>query len=123
MLRSFEKEIIERIRSSPRYTKGIGGRSVSRKGLWIKGHLRDAKKDYVHSMFMKWKSFVNETGLEMNPGTYEQFRTYIYLLKQSQLIETTIGKRGNKPFERSYYIINHDMLTSPLWLNPFKIYG
>ena len=120
MIRPFEVEILREIRTHPR-RPGAGGRSKPRKGVWIRGHLQDVGRDYPYSMYKRWKSFMERSGLNIKAGTYQQFRTYIYVLKRLGLIRRAGGSpssRGN--FPRNYYSLIPDKISSPLWKNPFK---
>ena len=120
MLRPFERDIVRRIRTHPR-RRGGGGRSVSRKGLWIKNHLLEVGQDYVYSMHIRWKGFIEEAGLNIKAGTYQSFRTYIYVLKRLGLIQRVGASTGR--FSKSYYSLDLEQVDSPKWGNPFKAYS
>ena len=81
-MRPFELEIVREIRTDPR-RPGAGGRSIPIKDVWIRGHLQDVGRDYVYRMYKRWRSFLEGAGLNIKAGTYQQFRTYIYVLKES----------------------------------------
>jgi len=120
LIRPFEVEILREIRTHPRRT-GAGGRSKPRKGVWIRGHLEDVGRDYPYRTYKRWKSFMERSGLNIKAGTYQQFRTYIYVLRRLGLIEMAGGSpssRGN--LSRNYYSLIADRISSPLWLNPFE---
>lgn len=117
MLRDFEREIVREIRTHPRRL-GAGGRSKPRKGVWIRGHLRDVGRDYVYRMYKLWKAFLEDAGLNIRAGNYQQFRTYIYVLKRLGLVR----RMGRSPSPKSYYSLNPDKLNSPFWENPFRLY-
>jgi len=119
MLRPFEAEIITEIRVHPERL-GTGGRSVSRKGVWIRGHLQDVGRDYPYRMWKRWKSFLEDAGLKIQAGTYQAFRTYIYVLRRFGLIRRAGGSPST--FGKKYYEINPQKINSPLWKNPFKAY-
>jgi len=120
MLRPFELEIIKGIRTRPE-GPGPGGRSVSRKGVWIRGHLQDVGRDYPYSMWKLWKSFLEEAGLNIEAGRYQAFRTYIYILRKLGLIRRV----GSSPsiFGKRYYELDPEKINSPSWKNPFKAYS
>ena len=118
MLRPFEQEIVREIRVRPE-RPGAGGRSVPRKGLWIRGHLQDVGRDYVYGMYRRWRFFLEDAGLNINAGTYQAFRTYIYVLKELGLVQRA-GVTPSRGFPKSYYALNPDRIASPLWENPFK---
>ena len=118
-MRPFEREIVREIRTSPKRI-GAGGRSIPRKGVWIRGHLQDVGRDYVYGMYKRWKSFLQETGLNIKAGSYGQFRTYIYILKRLGLIVRVGEARGR--FSKSYYALDPDKVNSILWKNPYKNY-
>ena len=121
MLRPFEIEIIREIRTPPR-SVGAGGRSIPRKGVWIRGHLQDVGRDYVYGMYKRWRSFPEGAGLNIKAGTYQQFRTYIYVLKQLGLVER-VGGSPSRGFAKTYYALNPDKVNSVIWRNPFKHYS
>ena len=120
MLRPFELEILREIRTPPE-RPGPGGRSVSRKGVWIRGHLQDVGQDYPYNMWKLWREFLGEAGLKMKAGSYQAFRTYIYILKRLGLI----GRAGGSPstFSKKYYELNREMVNSPMWRSPFRHYS
>jgi len=118
ILRPFEIEILREIRTSPKRLQAGGG-STPRKGVWIRGHLEDVGRDYPYSMYKRWKSFIEGSGLNIKTGNYAQFRTYIYVLKRLGLIHR-IERTGGSPFSKNYYALIPDKLYSPLWDNPFK---
>lgn len=120
MLRPFEREIVREIRVRPE-RPGAGGRSVSRKGAWIRGHLQDVGRDYPYSMWKRWKSFLEDAGLNIEAGKYQAFRTYIYVLRKLGLIRRAGGSPST--FGKKYYELNPEGINSPLWKNPFKAYG
>ena len=119
MLRPFELEITREIRTRPERL-GPGGRSIPRKGVWIRGHLQDVGRDYPYNMWKLWRSFLEEAGLNIKAGTYAQFRTYIYVLKQLGLVKRIGRSPSGRGFKKSYYALNPDKVGSPLWKNPFK---
>ena len=47
--------------------------------------------DYPHNMWKLWRSFVEEAGLNTKAGTYQAFRTYIYVLRRLGLIHRVAG--------------------------------
>ena len=121
MLTPFEREIVRQIRASPRRV-GAGGRSIPRKGVWIRGHLQEVGRDYVYGMYKLWKRFLEEAGLNIKPGTYQQFRTYIYVLKRLGLIYR-VGSPSKSDFTKNFYVLSPEKINSPLWRNPFKHYS
>ena len=120
MLRPFEANIVRQIRTPPE-TPGPGGCSVSRKGVWIRGHLQDVGRDYPYNMWKQWRSFLEEAGLKIKAGKYQAFRTYIYVLRRLGLIR----KAGGSPatFTKKYYALNPQMVNSSMWRSPFKYYS
>ena len=119
MLRPFEREIVRQIRTSPRRVGAGGGRSIPRKGVWIRGHLQEVGRDYVYGMYKLWKRFLGEAGLNIKPGTYQQFRTYIYVLKRLGLIHR-VGYPSKSEFSKNYYALSPEKINSPKWQNPYK---
>ena len=119
MLRPFEVEIVKEIRTHPE-RPGPGGRSIPRKGVWIRGHLEDVGRDYPYSMWKLWRSFLQRAGLKIKAGTYQAFRNYIYVLRRLGLIRRAGGSPST--FTKKYYALNPEKINSPLWRNPFKHY-
>lgn len=127
-LRPFESEIIDNFKTFS-VTTG-GGRSVSRKGVWVKNHLQaaGASGDFVYSMWERWAAFVQaarELDADLEVGTYTAFRTYVYLLKKYGLIIPVRRERAKTTvpqFQRQYYQVNLVRLKDPLWLNPYALY-
>ena len=117
-MRTFEREIVREIRTPPRRV-GAGGRSKPRKGVWIRGHLLEQGQDYPYHMHKLWKRFLEGAGLNIKPGTYQQFRTYIYALKRLGLIHRA-GPPSRSEFSRNYYALNPEKINSPKWKNPYK---
>ena len=66
-MRPFELDIVGEIRTRPE-RPGVEGRSVSRNGVWIRGHLQDVRMDYSHNMWKLWRSFLEEAGLNTKAG-------------------------------------------------------
>jgi hypothetical protein len=130
-LRSFEESIIEDFRKFAKPEIGIvrGGKSVPRKGVWIRGHLLDVREDFVYSMWKKWRSFTeiaHNLGAPIEVGTYTAFRTYVYLLKRAGLlipIRRERAKTTTRAFFKQYYTVNRAMLNDPRWLNPYAAYA
>lgn len=124
VLRPFEKDIIKNFKTfSP--TEG-GGRSRSRKGVWIRGHLLDVGKDYVYGMWKTWKKFTEAARHEhakIDGGSYSAFKTYIWLLKKLGLITLVDVSPGKGYyFKRHYYAVVPGKVKSKIWLNPYKQY-
>ena len=120
MFRPFELEILRQIRTPPE-RPGAGGRSVSRKGIWIRGHLQHVGRDYPYNMWKRWRSFLEGAGLNIKAGTYQAFRNYIYVLRKCGLIR----RAGGSPsmFSRSYYALIPQKVNSVIWRSPFKHYS
>lgn len=126
-LRSFETEIISNFKVfSP---VGGGGKSRPRKGVWVKQHLLDVEEDYVGSMWKRWTKFVGEArtkGAAIEFGTYDSFRTYVYLLKKNGLVVPTRRERAKSTyatFFRQFYRLNNSKLDDSRWLNPYREYA
>lgn len=125
LLRLFERKILKDFKRFT-FVEGRGGRSSSRKGVWIRGHLLDVGEGYLYGMWLRWKKFVqlaNKLGIGLAVGEYGAFRTYCWLLKKEGLIIRTrreTGRRGG--FSRSYYALVEENLDNPLWLNPYQKY-
>jgi rRNA processing protein Gar1 len=111
-LRKFESEIIVLFRFS--------GKSASPKGRWILNHLKDleeraARREislldyaYPYKMYKDWYEFcliANSYGAKINPGTYQNFRIYIHLLKKMGLIRRIFTAPGKKGRVKSIYTL------------------
>ena len=120
MLRPFEQNIVRQIRTRPE-SPGPGGRSISRKGVWIRGHLQDVGQDYPYNMWKRWRSFLEEAGLKIKAGNYAAFRTYIWVLKRLGLIVRAGGSSAT--FTKKYYGLNPEKVNSSMWRSPFKHYS
>ena len=68
-----------------------------------------------------WRSFLDGAGLNIKAGTYQQFRTYIYVLRRLGLIQSAGGSPST--FGKNYYALNPDKVNSVIWRNPFKHYS
>jgi len=125
-LRPFEEEIIDRFKTFDP-TVG-GGKSIPRKGTWIRGHLLDVGEDFIYSMWGRWSLFVGaalERDARIEEGTYTAFRTYVFLLKKYGLVVPTKRERAkttSRLFFRQYYSVNTRRLEDPRWLNPYGEY-
>jgi len=124
-IRPFEQEILDRYGS---YGKApdMFTRRRGWKGIWIRGHLRDRRADYVYSMFSRWKIFCNNallTEVKIKPGSYDAFRTYFYLLKRLGLV-VFYTERGTQPGEpgsaRRFYTLTLGLESDPSWERPFQ---
>lgn len=115
-LRPFEEEIVRGIRRNPE-EPGAAGRSIPRKGVWIRGHLQEVGRDYPYRMWKLWREFLEEAGLKIKAGKYAGFRNYVYVLRRLGLIH----RAGGEPsfWGKRYYALNPDRIDSPLWRNPF----
>ena len=127
--RPFEEEIVEKFKAPKQFgVGGIGGRSAPRKGPWIRGYLETVEEDYLLNIFYKWKDFTTrantfkETKLE--PGTYQEFKTFFWLLEKHGLVKFTRQepalKRGYIP--KHFYKLVDQQKDNPLWLNPHSTY-
>ena len=88
LLRPFEREIIERFRFFGKQPDLLTGER-GWKGVWIRGHLRDRRRDWVYAMWDYWRMFTESAerlGAKIKPGTYQSFRTYLYTLKKLGLV-------------------------------------
>jgi len=126
VLRPFEERIIADFKMfDPTYG---GGKARPRKGVWIRGHLLDVKEDYIYRMWKRWLLFVitaRQLGATIELGSYQSFRTYIYLLKKHRLVIPTRRERAKstaRQFYRTYYTVNRELLNHPLWENPYSAY-
>ena len=126
-LRDFELEIIEAFREA--------GRRTPRLGLWIRGHLLDVGMDYAYGMYKRYNEFAREAqkmGAFINEISYKSLRTYLFFLKQLNLIrvaseEEVINHFGYYPeskkgMRRTYLTLVEENVDSDAWLNPIKAY-
>lgn len=134
--RPWEEEILKDFKSFALITHH-GGRATPRKGRWIKGYLLQLERggrvegDYLYNIHREWKKFCTKAKalrkLDFgNPGTYQNFKTYFWILEKSRLVERSkrpdekASRGGTLP--RHYYITVRRNQGSALWLNPYSIY-
>lgn len=111
-LRPFERDIIARFM--------VGGKwAASPKGEWIRGHLLDVGEDYPYRMWKLYARFCSHLGIR--PGTYQNFKTYIYLLKRLGLIRPARRERTGRGFPRTYYAIVPGAENRPEWTRPLQV--
>lgn len=132
-LRPWEEEILKDFKSLAIVT-GHGGRATPRKGRWIKGYLLLVERggrpgDFLQSIYRGWRDFCIKAkalrGINLgNPGTYDNFKTYFWLLEKAELVQKTMEEKASRggTFPRHYYVIVRRRVDSPLWLNPYKSY-
>jgi len=124
-LRTFEAELITRFKVFD--PKVGGGKSLPRKGPWIRNHLLEVGADYPYGMFKRWSTFVDiahENGARIPKGNYGSFLTYIWLLEINGLIRFVREAPGLKSqfHLRKYYEPVRLRLRDPLWRNPYTTY-
>ena len=124
-IRPFEREILDRYGSYGKAPDMLTGRR-GWKGIWIRGHLRDRRADYVYNMYRSWRAFCNQALLaevKIESGSYDAFRTYFYLLKRLGLV-VFYTERGVKPGEpgsaRRFYTLTPGLESDPGWERPFQ---
>jgi hypothetical protein len=124
-IRPFEREILDRYGSHGKAPDMITRRR-GWKGVWIRGHLRDRRADYVYNMFLSWKAFCNQallTEVKIKPGSYDAFRTYFYLLKRLGLVVFYAERRpqpGEPGSARRFYTLAPGLESDPGWERPFQ---
>ena len=124
-IRPFEREILDRYGSHGKAPDMITRRR-GWKGVWIRGHLRDRRADYVYNMFLSWKAFCNQallTEVKIKPGSYDAFRTYFYLLKRLGLVVFYAERRpqsGEPGSARRFYTLASGLESDPGWERPFQ---
>jgi hypothetical protein len=111
-LRPFEEEIAADFR--------LSGKAASPKGRWIQGYLLTYGRGNPYSMWKAYQQFAAALGI--NPGTYNSFKTYMWILtrKKLNLIRVVTKVRG-KGFGKTYYAIRRGMEDSPLWKHPMQV--
>ena len=108
-LRPFEEEIAADFRQF--------GKAASPKGRWIQGYLLTYGRGNPYSMWKAYQQFAATLGI--NPGTYNSFKTYLWILKKLGLVRVVTRVRG-KGFGKTYYAIRRGMENSPLWRHPMQ---
>lgn len=126
LIRPFEEELVERFGSIGKMVHPKTGER-GWKGIWIRGHLLDVKTDYVYSMYLTWRDvfclYAEGTGVRINPGTYQAFRTYFYLLKQLGLVRVYLKmskKPGDRGLPKVHYEVVPERIDDPAWTRPFQ---
>ena len=124
-IRPFEREILDRYGSYGKAPDMFTGRK-GWKGVWVRGHLRDLHQDYVYNMYRRWKAFCDQallTEVKIEPGSYDAFRTYFYLLKRLGLV-VFYAERKVQPGEagsaRRFYTLAPGLESDPSWERPFQ---
>lgn len=116
LFKPFEYEILVR-------WSELGTAGIAPKAMWIKGHLAEVDEDYVNRMFRRYRDFCKRAALIdriISPGTYQTFKTYMYILRKLDLIEFIREGPVYQHFQRRYYGLNPDMVDSPLWERPVQ---
>lgn len=114
--RPFEQEIAYRVRDE--------GAVVPRTGVWIRDHLVLVEEDYVWNMYSLYREFARS--VPYNPGSYQTFRTYLFVCRDLGLIrevrqeESEIVAIDKKP--RIYYSVVQEELYNPAWEHPYREY-
>ena len=107
----FEVEIAERF--------SVGGKfTASPKGEWIRGYLLTFGRGYSYEMWKEYRQFASYLGIK--PGTYENFRFYMWVLKRLGLIRLVRRGRARKGVDRRIYAIVPEMMDSPMWRRPLQ---
>jgi len=137
-LRPFELELIQGYKTFS--LGGRGGKSLPRKGVWIRAHLQAVGEDYSYGMWKAWVAFTKLAelmGASIEAGTYQAFRTYLWILRKhpeapdvpALILPTRPTRRVGRAktplpeFQRSYYRLNPATLNSPIWQNPYGTYS
>jgi len=108
---AFEVPIIER------FSRG-GKFAASPKGEWIRGYLLTFREGYSYKMWKEYLKFAEF--LDISPGTYVNFKTYIWILKNLGLIRLVRRERVARGFRKGIYAITPGMENSPLWRSPMQ---
>jgi len=84
--------------------------------MWIRDHLLQNVEDYIFSMWRQFKEF------KKNPGSYQNFRNYIYWLLQLKLIRFVREEPSDNPaFQpRRIYTYVPEKIDDEAWRNPRK---
>jgi len=108
---AFEVPIIERF--------SMGGKAAaSPKGEWIRGYLLAFREGYSYEMWKKYVYFAST--LRVSPGTYTNFKTYTWILKNLGLIRLVRRERVVRGYRKGIYAITPGMENSPLWRSPMQ---
>lgn len=91
-----------------------------RTGLWIKEHLDEVGEDYVLNMFNQMERHFKtlKPGKEYQIGSYQTFRTFIWVLQELKLIILVREESVKDKISRRYYALNQDKINDPAWNNP-----
>jgi len=95
--------------------RGFGPRKMVSTGMWIRDHLLQNVEDYIFNMWRQFKKF------KKNPGSYQNFRNYIYWLLQLELIKFVREEPSAVPdFQprRIYTYVPENVDKEELWTNP-----
>jgi len=124
-IRPFETEILGRFSTYGKAPDMFTGQK-GWKGVWVRGHLRDLHQDYVYNMYRRWKAFCDQALLmevKIEPGSYDAFRTYFYLLKRLGLVVFYTERRaqpGEPGSARRFYTLAPGLESDPGWERPFQ---
>ena len=84
-------------------------------GIWIRDHLLQNVEDYPFNMWHQFKK------LKKNPGTYQNFRNFVYWLLQLELIKF-VREEPSDAFNfqprRLYTYVPENIDKDELWRNP-----
>ena len=100
-------------------TGGKAPWGASPKGEWIRCYLMERGPASIYDMWKAYQRFASILGIR--PGTYNNFKTYIWILKRLGLVRVVRrapGSRGG--FRKAYYAIVPGMEFSPLWRRPVQ---
>lgn len=87
-------------------------------GMWIRDYLLDVVEDYSYHMWTLFK----ET--KRRPGSYKNFRNYIYLLQKLNLIKFVREEPSSAPHfqpRRVYTYVPANVEKVELWRNPTRV--
>lgn len=97
-----------------------------RTGEWIRDYLIKKREDNVYGMYLKYKEYGEKKGYV--PGSYDNFRRYIWFCKRLGLIRLSKirkipkskGKMKRKAggLEKHYYVLNLEEISNPAWKMP-----
>lgn len=90
--------------------------------MFIREHLIEHGEDYITHM---WRAFCAvKAEKNVKPGSYRNFRSYIYWLTKLHLIEVTRTEPASRPLvapRRFYRLVSENINKLDLWRSPRRM--
>lgn len=99
--------------------KGRYPRFLISTGMWIREHLLAVEEDYPFHMWTLLRKM--KVAADVEAGTYQNFRNYIFWLTKLNLIRFTREEPSANPFlkpRRYYTYVPENIDKIDLWRNP-----